>query len=173
MRRSIKNTIAVVVATITVCALPMGAIAATSGNTTSGNTTPEVATKTEAPATTEASVVVEVVEPTAATIDNPGSAATYQQAMSSTVVNVNRVAAQIAEGKAPEGTVATVNLGNYHSVSAKSMTEIEKANVDVQLTYRYMGRVFTVKIPKGYKFDKNIPWYGPLYMYMLFGQSIE
>lgn len=116
---------------------------------------------------------VVVTEPTSETIADPSKAVTYVQAINSLLMNINQVENSIKAEKVTADTPAKVNLGNYNSLSANTMTKLENANVDIILTYQYKGKTYTVKIPKGYKFDNNIPWYGPLYMYQLFGQNVQ
>lgn len=114
-----------------------------------------------------------VTEPTTETITDPSKAVTYVQAVNSLIANVNQLENNIRAGKVTADTPAKINFGTYHSLSANTMAELGKANVDIILTYQYKGKTYTVKIPKGYKFDSNIAWYGPLYMYQLFGQNVQ
>ncbi|MBO5293469.1 MAG: hypothetical protein J6B10_09855 [Lachnospiraceae bacterium] len=114
-----------------------------------------------------------VTEPTAETIADPSKAVTYVQATNSLFMNIYQVENSIKAGTVTADTPAKVNLGNYHSLSANTMSKLGQANVDVILTYQYKGKTYTVKIPKGYQFDSDVPWYGPLYMYQLFGQNIQ
>lgn len=116
---------------------------------------------------------VVVTEPTSETIADPSKAVTYIQAVNSINKNIDKIETDIKEGKVPANSPASINLGRYHSLSINTMTKFENVSVDVVLTYQYKGKTYTVKIPKGYKFDKNVSWYGPLYMYQLFGQSIK
>lgn len=115
----------------------------------------------------------EELKATAATIANPAMSATYQQATASMLANINQVAAQIASGNAGANQVASVDMGKYNALSSETLSQVSTANVDVELTYVYEGLRFTILIPKGYQFDRTIPWYGPLYMFKLFGTGIS
>ncbi len=122
----------------------------------------------------ESEPVEEVVEePTAETIADPSKAVNFIQATNSINMSIDKIASDVKEGKIQNNTPANINLGRYHSLSVNTITKLENVNVDVILKYQYKGKTYTVKIPKGYKFNKSIPWYGPLFMYQLFGQSVE
>lgn len=74
---------------------------------------------------------------------------------------------------AQQGGTVTLELGDWNSLQNKFMKKIQDSKVDVTLKYNYKGKKYTVIIPaNGFK-DMGVEWYGPVFLYSIYGGTIE
>ncbi|MBQ0042275.1 MAG: hypothetical protein KBS85_02975 [Lachnospiraceae bacterium] len=74
---------------------------------------------------------------------------------------------------AQQGGTVTLELGDWNSLQNKFMKKIQDSKVDVTLKYNYKGKKYTIIIPaNGFK-DMGVEWYGPAFLYSIYGGTIE
>ena len=67
------------------------------------------------------------------------------------------------------GDDLVLELGDWHSIPAYLMERIIDCGYDVEVKYRYKGVDYDIVIPVGGGINLDIPWYGPLLMYSIYG----
>lgn len=73
----------------------------------------------------------------------------------------------------PQGGKVTLELGDWNSLQNKFMKKIQNSGATVTLKYNYNKKKYTIIIPAdGFK-DMGIEWYGPAFLYSIYGGTIE
>lgn len=74
---------------------------------------------------------------------------------------------------AEAGSTVTINReqGINTLSNAFMKTLLERGDVTLVFEYSYEGVDYTIEIPAGEALDDDIPWYGPLYLYSIYGKN--
>lgn len=74
---------------------------------------------------------------------------------------------------AEEGSTVTITRDQgINALSNDFMkTLLERGDVTLVFEYSYEGVDYTIEIPAGEALDDDIPWYGPLYLYSIYGKN--
>lgn len=73
----------------------------------------------------------------------------------------------------PTGGKVTLELGNWNSLKNSFMNKIQDSGASVTLKYNYKNKKYTIVIPaNGFK-DMGVEWYGPAFLYSIYGGTIE
>lgn len=74
---------------------------------------------------------------------------------------------------AEEGSTVTITRDQgINALSNHFMkTLLERGDVALVFEYSYEGVDYTIEIPAGEALDDDIPWYGPLYLYSIYGKN--
>lgn len=87
---------------------------------------------------------------------------------------------QVSEAKlqnkiitAEAGSTVTItrNQGINTLSNAFMKTLLKRGDVALVFEYSYKGVDYTIEIPAGEALDDDIPWYGPLYLYSIYGKN--
>lgn len=73
----------------------------------------------------------------------------------------------------PQGGKVTLELGDWNSLQNKFMKKIQDSGASVTLKYNYNKKKYTVVIPAGGFIDMGVEWYGPAFLYSIYGGTIE
>lgn len=73
----------------------------------------------------------------------------------------------------PQGGKVTLELGDWNSLQNKFMKKIQDSGASVTLKYNYNKKKYTIVIPAGGFKDMGVEWYGPAFLYSIYGGTIE
>lgn len=104
-----------------------------------------------------------------------GSSSTGGSSSGSSSVGTSDYEAKFENEIAAAEAGSTVTISRDQGINTLSnafmKTLLERGDVALVFEYSYAGVDYTIEIPAGEALDNDIPWYGPLYLYSIYGKN--
>lgn len=106
-----------------------------------------------------------------ASANNTVSAGSSSTGASAFQVSEANLRNEIITAEAGSTVTITREQGINTLSNALMKTLLKRGDVALVFEYSYKGVDYTIEIPAGEALDDDIPWYGPLYLYSIYGKS--